>query len=212
MPISVQIVEDHVLFAEALGSVIRDLPEYDLVGISATGPEAISTAREKQPAVILLDYHLPGYNAEELIPLLKGVAPESRVIILTSDTSDASLVRSVQAGIDGYLTKDKALDDIVSALGQVAKHQSLLTEEQLAKVRRASEPAQGEALTAREIQILKLLALGRDTAAIAEELTIGGSDVRTHVRNIFPKLGASSTVEAIAIAKSKRLLRSVKSR
>ena len=144
MPISVQIVEDHVLFAEALGSVIRDLPEYDLVGISATGPEAISTAREKQPAVILLDYHLPGYNAEELIPLLKGVAPESRVIILTSDTSDASLVRSVQAGIDGYLTKDKALDDIVSALGQVATHQSLLTEEQLARARRASEPAQGE--------------------------------------------------------------------
>ena len=206
MATSVQIVDDHFLFAEALGSVFRDLPEYDLVGISVTGPQAISTAQEKQPAIILLDYHLPGYTAEQLIPRLRTVAPSSKVIILTSDTSDASLVRGLQAGVVGYLTKDKALDDVVQALRVVAAGDTILTEEQLAMVAKVTQAAQGEALTPREIEILRLLARGRETVAIAKELTISGNTVRTHLQNIFAKLGAHSKLEAVTIANRRGLL------
>ena len=204
MPTRVQIVDDHFLFAEALGSVIRELSEYDLVGIAVTGPQAISMTQEMQPDVILLDYHLPGYTAEQLMPRLLNVSPESRVIILTSDTSQATLVKGIRAGVSGFLTKDRALDDVVQALGTVAGGGSVLTDEQVAMGH--DDPADGNQLTQREIEILRLLARGKDTQAIAEDLTISSNTVRTHLQNIFAKLGAHSKLEAVALAGRRGLL------
>ena len=129
---------------------------------------------------------------------------EGAIIILTSDTSEASLVKGIQAGVSGYLTKDRALDDVVQALSAVAKGQSILTEEQIAKVPQGV--ASGEPLTQREIEILRLLARGRDTVAIAVDLTISGNTVRTYIQNIFTKLGAHSKLEAVTIAGSRGLL------
>jgi len=204
MPTRVQIVDDHFLFAEALGSVIRELSEYDLVGIAVTGPQAISMTQEMQPDVILLDYHLPGYTAEQLMPRLLNVSPESRVIILTSDTSQATLVKGIRAGVSGFLTKDRALDDVVQALGTVAGGGSVLTDEQVAMGH--DDPADGNQLTQREIEILRLLARGKDTQAIAQDLTISSNTVRTHLQNIFAKLGAHSKLEAVALAGRRGLL------
>lgn len=204
MPTTVQIVDDHFLFAEALGSVVRELPEYDLVGIAVTGPQAVSMSQEKQPEIILLDYHLPGYTADQLVPRIRSVSPASRIIILTSDTSEASLVKGIRAGVSGYLTKDRALDDVVQALRAVASGQSILTEEQVSRVPQAAGP--GEQLTPREVEILRLLSRGKDTQVIADELTISGNTVRTHLQNIFSKLGAHSKLEAVTIAASRGLL------
>lgn len=201
----VQIVDDHFLFAEALGSVIREIPEYDLVGIAVTGPQAISMAQEKQPEVILLDYHLPGYTADQLIPRFRSTSPSSRIIILTSDTSTASLVKGIQAGVSGYLTKDRALDDVVQALRRVSEGQNLLTDEQLAQVPQAA--GEGEQLTQREVEILRLLSEGVDAVAIADSLTISGNTVRTHLQNIFAKLGAHSKLEAVVLARSRGFIR-----
>ena len=204
MPTRVQIVDDHFLFAEALGSVIRDLPEYDLVGIAVTGPQAVSMSQEKQPEVILLDYHLPGYSADQLIPRLRNASPRSRVIILTSDTSEASLVKGIQAGVSGFLTKDRALDDVVQALRLVASGSNILTNDQISKV--PQREVEGEQLTLREVEILRLLSRGRDTQSIADELTISGNTVRTHLQNIFGKLGAHSKLEAVSMANRRGLL------
>jgi len=204
VPTRVQIVDDHFLFAEALGSVIRDLPEYDLVGIAVTGPQAVSMSQEKQPEVILLDYHLPGYSADQLIPRLRNASPRSRVIILTSDTSEASLVKGIQAGVSGFLTKDRALDDVVQALRLVASGSNILTNDQISKV--PQREVEGEQLTLREVEILRLLSRGRDTQSIADELTISGNTVRTHLQNIFGKLGAHSKLEAVSMANRRGLL------
>ena len=199
MPTKVLIVDDHFLFGEALGSVIRDLPEYDLVGIAVTGPQAVSMTQDKAPEVILLDYHLPGYSADQLIPRLRNAAPGSRVIILTSDTSEASLVKGIQAGVSGYLTKDRALDDVVQALRAVASGANILTDDQVSRLPQSQ--FEGDQPTAREIEILRLLARGRDTQAIADELTISSNTVRTHLQNVFAKLGAHSKLEAVATAR-----------
>lgn len=204
MTTTVQIVDDHFLFAEALGSVIRELPEYDLVGIAVTGAQAISMTLERQPDVILLDYHLPGYTADQLMPRLRNASPKSRVIILTSDTSEASLVKGIRAGVSGFLTKDRALDDVVQALRTVAGGGSVLTDEQVGKV--PDDGADGNQLTQREIEILRLLSHGRDTQAIADELTISSNTVRTHLQNAFAKLGAHSKLEAVALAGRRGLL------
>ena len=201
----VQIVDDHFLFAEALGSVIREIPAYDLVGIAVTGSQAISMAQEKQPDVILLDFHLPGYSADVLAPRLRSMARDAKIIILTSDQTQASMVKGVQAGAAGYLTKDRALDDVIRALDDVAAGGVVLTKQQL-EVARQGEVERGEALTQREIEILRLLQRGRDTIAIADALTISANTVRTHLQNLFTKLGAHSKLEAVAFAKERGVL------
>ncbi len=206
MTTKVEIVDDHFLFADALGSVIRGLPDYEVAGIAQSGAQAISIARTARPDVILLDYHLPGYDAADLIPRLRALSPGVRIVILTSDTSDATLVRGLRAGVEGYLTKERALDDVLDALRTVAGGGKHLSDEQMARTHALTGEGSGEALTERELGILKLLAQGRDSQAIADELTISANTVRTHLQNIFSKLGAHSKLEAVATATARGLL------
>lgn len=206
MTTRVEIVDDHFLFADALGSVIRQLPDYDVVGIAQSGAQAISIARTAQPEVILLDYHLPGYDAADLIGRLRALSPGARIVVLTSDTSDATLVRGLRAGVEGYLTKERALDDVLEALRTVARGERYLTDEQVARTHALTGEGSGDALTERELEILTLLARGKDSQAIADELTISANTVRTHLQNIFSKLGAHSKLEAVATATARGLL------
>lgn len=205
MTTKVEIVDDHFLFADALGSVIRQLPDHE-VFIAQSGAQAISIARTARPDVILLDYHLPGYDAAELIPRLRALSPGSRIVVLTGDTSDATLMRGLRAGVEGYLTKERALDDVLEALRRVADGERYLTDEQEARTRALSGEGTGDALTERELEILRLMAQGKDSQAIADELTISANTVRTHLQNIFSKLGVHSRLEAVAAANSRGLL------
>jgi len=110
------VVDDHFLFAQAIATTIKLLDEHDVVGIAVTGPQALALTKDEQPDVILLDYHMPGYLAEDLLPRLVNAAPRTRVVIVTSDTSDAARERGLAAGASGFITKDKAIDDVVDAL------------------------------------------------------------------------------------------------
>jgi DNA-binding NarL/FixJ family response regulator len=206
MTTKIEIVDDHFLFADALGSVIRGLPEYEVAGIAQSGAQAISIARTAQPDIVLLDYHLPGYDAADLIPRLRQLSPGVRIVILTSDTSDATLSRGVRAGVEGYITKERALDDVLDALRAVAAGERYLSDEQVARTQALAAEGSGEALTERELGILRLVAQGKDSQAIADELTISANTVRTHLQNIFSKLGAHSKLEAVATATARGLL------
>ena len=206
MTTTVEIVDDHFLFADALGSVIRGLDGYEVAGIAQSGAQAISIARTARPDVILLDYHLPGYDAADLIPRLRQLSPGVRIVVLTSDTSDATLVRGLRAGVEGYITKERALDDVLDALRTVASGERYLSDEQMARTRALTAEGTGESLTERELGILRLLAQGKDSQAIADELTISANTVRTHLQNIFSKLGAHSKLEAVATATARGLL------
>ncbi len=116
MPTKVQIVDEHLLFAEALGSVIRELPAYELVGIAVTGRQALSMARERQPDVIILDHRLPGYGSDTLGPRLLSAVPDVRFVVLIADETERSQVRGLPAGAVGYLTRDRALDDVIRSV------------------------------------------------------------------------------------------------
>ena len=146
--VTVHIVDDHFLFASSLASVIKDIERYELIGISVTGPQALTMVREEQPDVVLLDYHLPGYGADMLIPRLHSASPETRVIVLTSDTSDGAMVSALHAGAVGFMTKDKAIDDVLDALGTVADGGTMLTPRQL-ELAGPALPATGPAAAAR---------------------------------------------------------------
>ena len=137
---TVLVVDDHVLFAQALADVIKGMPEFELVGIGLSGPQAVALLIERQPDIVLLDYHLPGYDAEALIPRMKVLSPRSRIIVLTSDTSDAAEIKALRAGADGFLTKERAIAEVVAALAVVARGVALLTPGQLARAGLAPPP------------------------------------------------------------------------
>ena len=188
---SVAIVDDHFLFAEALAGAVREIGEHEVAGIAVTGAQAVSLVREKQPDIVLLDYHLPGYNGSELIGRIKAAAPQARVIIVTSDSTEASLTKAMEAGASAYITKDRAIEDVVQALREATAQ---VTE---------TDPT----LTAREVEILRLVESGKDANTIASSLGLSVHTVRTHLQNSFEKLGAHSQIEALAIARRRSLLR-----
>jgi DNA-binding NarL/FixJ family response regulator len=205
-PVRVEVVEDHFMFAEAIASVLREAGDFEIVGIAVTGPQAVAMAQQEQPDIVLLDFHLPGYTGDQLMERIGKVCPRARVVVLTSDTSESSLARAVPAGAMGYVTKDKALDDILQIVRTVAAGESALTDQQRSVSSRHTG-GEGETLTAREIEIVRLLARGKDTGTIAQELSISANTVRTHVQNAFSKLGAHSALEAVALATERGLLR-----
>lgn len=190
---SVAIVDDHFLFAEALAGAVREVGGYEVAGIAVTGAQALSLCRERQPDVVLLDLHLPGYKGEELIERVRSAAPRAKVIVVTSDTTEASLARAMQAGASVYITKDRAIDDVVRALRDAT----------MDLAPREARPA----LSERELEILRLLDSGKDPKTIATELGLSVHTVRTHLQNAFGKLGARSQIEALSLARQRSLLR-----
>jgi DNA-binding NarL/FixJ family response regulator len=209
----VLVVDDHLVFAEALEASLKADPRFDVVAIATTGPQAVGIARATQPDVVLLDFHLPGYSADEGMPRLREAAPNAKVLILTSDTSDQTWARAVRAGAVGCVTKDKGLSEIEDAIVAAREGRPLISAERLQRVlesmvapgRPTTET--GEQLTEREVEILLLLADGKDNQAIADALFISPHTVRTHLQNIFSKMGVHSKLEAVTLAAKTGLLR-----
>ncbi|MHB8630924.1 MAG: response regulator [Candidatus Limnocylindria bacterium] len=116
----VEIVDDHLLFAQALGDLVGNLAGYTVVGIAQSGADAVKIAGETRPDLILLDFHLPGVRVTELMPELRSRSGRSWIVVLTSDTSEATRIAAMTAGADAFLTKDQALDEISDALAIAA--------------------------------------------------------------------------------------------
>ncbi len=211
MSIRVLVVDDHQVFAEALATTLRSKEDFDLVGVALSGPQAVGIAREAQPDVVLFDFHLPGYGGDDGIKRIREAAPSARILVLTSDTSDETLARSVRAGAIGCLTKDRPLAEIEEALRSAHAGKSVIPPDRLAALATVTQPRitteTGEQLTEREVEILLLLADGKDNQAIADALFISPNTVRTHLQNIFSKMGVHSKLEAVTLAAKTGLLR-----
>lgn len=192
----VAIVDDHFLFAEALTGAVREIGGHEVVGIAVTGAQAVSLVRERDPDIVLLDYHLPGYAGHDLVARVRSASPRSRIIVITSDTTESSIARAKEAGADSYITKDLAMEDVVQAVRQAVDSLK-------AAVPQAAAP---EILTQREVQILGLLSTGKDVQRISAELGVSAHTVRTHLQNAYSKLDAHSQVEALAIARQRKLI------
>ncbi len=212
MTIRVLIVDDHQVFAEALATTLARDAEFEVAGVAITGPAGIGIARAAQPDVVILDFHLPGYNAEEAMQRLTESAPNTKVLVLTSDTSDATWARAVRAGAVGCITKERALAEVEDAVRAAHEGRPLISATRLRAVLDSLEAQRpttetGEQLTEREVEILLLLADGKDNQAIADALFISPNTVRTHLQNIFSKMGVHSKLEAVTLAAKTGLLR-----
>ncbi len=116
----VAVIDDFLIFADALAALLDDQPGFEVVGKGGTASAAIAIARDTRPDVMLLDYHLPDGPAHELVTTILAHSPGTRVVMLTSDTSSATRAKSLVAGAHGYVTKDQGLDRVMAVIGEDA--------------------------------------------------------------------------------------------
>jgi two-component system response regulator DevR len=183
------------------------------VGVAGSVAEAKTMSRERVD-VVLMDYRLPDGTGAEATRAIKARWPAARVVMLTALNDDETVLESIQAGADGYLTKDKAVEEVVGAVRAANAGETLLPRsvivgiaQRVAAARdRGIERRQVEPLTPRELEVLKALTEGRSTPEICEELFIAPNTLRTHVQNIMGKLRVHSKLEAVAFALRHKLV------
>lgn len=207
--VRILIVEDHPIIAAGLQALLEDHDGYAVTGIAGTVADALRMANEQKPNVAIVDYRLPDGTGAELTSALRKALTDLAVIILTAEAGDVPLLDAAAAGAVGYVRKSDAPARLVGAIDSVLAGGNALPAHELARAlqadRQQREAARAldrirESLTPRELEILRLLARGRDNRAIAAELTIGYATVRSHVQSIIEKLGATSRLGAVARA------------
>jgi DNA-binding NarL/FixJ family response regulator len=212
-PIRVLLVDDHQLLTGALARMMANESDISVVGIAATVAEAKTIARERLD-VVLMDYRLPDGTGAEATRAIKARWPAARVVMLTALNDDETVLESIQAGADGYLTKDRAVEEVVTAVRAAHAGETLLPRsvivgiaQRVAAARdRGTERRQIDPLTPRELEVLKALTEGLSTPEICDRLFIAPNTLRTHVQNIMGKLRVHSKLEAVAFALRHRLV------
>lgn len=201
--IRVILADDHGIVREGLRTVIEQAG-IEVVGEAENGFEAIALAEKLQPDVMLLDIRMPKMDGIQALDKIKHISPNTGIIMLTTYGNPGYLTRAVQAGAVGYLSKDIDPERIPAAIHAAANRQHLLDRDllQMALTQNNSvRPPDSQAVEAanlseREIEVLKLVADGLNNDAIAAELTISLTTVKTHVRHIFEKLNVSDRTQA----------------
>ena len=208
LPIRVLIVEDHRVVAEGMAALINHESDMKVVGEAGSVADTFSAAAELEPDVVLLDFRLPDGTGAEAAAAIREVRPEAKLIFLTREDTDAARFAAVQSGASAFIHKSKAASEVVAAIRDVARGRMLITPRTIATLiakRRAIE-VQLQTLTVREKEVLRLMADGLSSRAVAAKLGISYTTVRTHIRSLGSKLGVHSKLEAIVKAREFGLL------
>ncbi|TMG60302.1 MAG: response regulator transcription factor [Chloroflexi bacterium] len=207
-PTRVLIVEDHRVVAEGLAALINHQADMKVVGSVGTVAECIPAAAELNPDVVLVDFRLPDGSGPDAAAAIRGIRPAAKMIFLTREDTDAVRFAAVQSGASAFLHKSKAAADVVAAIRDVARGKMLITPRTIATLltKRRSIEAQLERLTPREKEVLTLMAEGFPSRAIAAELGISYTTIRTHIRSLGSKLAVHSKLEAIVKARELGLI------
>jgi DNA-binding NarL/FixJ family response regulator len=212
-PVRVLLVDDHRLLLESLARVLGQEPDIRIVGTATTVAEAREVAKDPLD-VVLMDYRLPDGTGLEATRAIKARWPSCRIVMLTAIDDDETVLQSIQAGADGYLTKDRALEDVVATVRAAHAGATLLPRSVIVTIARRVAEARDrqvertpvETLTRRELEVLRALTEGLSTPEICERLYITPNTLRTHVQNIMGKLHVHSKLEAVAFALRHRLV------
>jgi len=198
----VLIVDDERLFAELLRVALTGANGIDVVDVVHDVQTAVRRMSELRPDVVLADYHLPDGTGSDIARTVRATLPDTSVLILTGDPSVATLSDVARSGAVGHLTKDRPFDQVVEGVRAAALGEILFAPSELQRLllERESRPRPLEPLTARELEVLQLLAEGSSTSQASERLGISSATLRAHVQAILRKLGAHSRLEAVAEA------------
>lgn len=197
--IPVVLADDHAVTRTGIRSVLTKTADIIIVGEAEDGEQAQQLVAQLRPKILVLDLIMPGPRPAEIEKWVREHYPETAVLILTGHDRDAFLSQAIEEGVSGYLTKDEPAERLISAIRRTARGASLFDEQQIARAKRWKEEVakKWESLTAREREILVLLAGGKENnKEIASVLVISAKMTEKHLRNIYEKLAVSNRTEA----------------
>ena len=203
-PIRVLTVDGHQLVQEGLAAMINREEDMTVVATASTGEEALDDVRRYRPDVVTLDLLLPDMPGEDLARRILAEFPRTRIVAITSAQGHMQARRALDAGVHGYLSKAVAACELVRAIRQVQAGKRVIPGPVAFQM--AGHVA-GEALTAREIQVLQLVAWGNANEQVAAQLSVAAETVRMHIKNILEKLAANDRAHAVTIAVTRGILR-----
>jgi DNA-binding NarL/FixJ family response regulator len=206
--IRILVADDHALFRGGLGALFLSVPDTEVVGEAATGEEAVARAAELQPDVVLMDIQMPGTNGIEATRTIVRDSPHVGVIVVTMFEDDDSVFAAMRAGAKGYVLKGADQDEILKVIRAVAAGEAHFGPEIARRLMsffsapKPSAPAEAfPELTAREREVLDLIAAGRNNQEIATHLYLSPKTVRNHISNVFTKLQVADRSQAIIRAR-----------
>jgi two-component system nitrate/nitrite response regulator NarL len=207
--VSVYVGEDHPIFLEGLVRALAQRPDFEVVGSSDDGREALAQIRALRPDVAVLDEGMPGLLGNDVLQAISRDELPTRVVMLSASLDSAVVFRAVANGVRAYLTKDSDRSTICDAVAAVARGEVVLAPEVqsgLAEQVRTRQSDQRPTLSRREREVLERAATGLSAPEIARELSISTATVKTHLHNLYDKLGVSERAAAVAEAMRRGLL------
>ena len=195
--IQILVVDDHLLLREGIAAVLEGQEDMMLVGEASNGREAVESFRRLRPNVTLMDLRMPGMSGLEAITSIRSDFPDARIIVLTTYSGDAQAAAALKAGAAGYLLKNLVRKELIETIRTVHAGKRRIPPEIATEI---AEHVADDALTDREIEVLRAVAAGKSNKLIAAELDIAEGTVKTHMKSILPKLDASDRTHAVMIA------------
>lgn len=189
-------VDDHPLLRKGIASLVNGEPDMKLVAEASNGEEAVESFRVHRPDVTLMDLQLPGLNGIEAINRILSEFPAARIVVFTTYTGDAQVVRALRAGARAYILKGHVHRELLETIRTVHAGRKRIPPDIATEL---AEHATDDELSSREIDVLLLIAAGNSNKEIADRLNIGEATVKSHVTNILSKLGANDRAHAVAI-------------
>ena len=196
-PIKVMTVDDHQLLREGIASVLEGETDMILVAEASSGAEAIERYRVHRPDVTLMDLQMPGMNGIDAITAIRREYPNSRFVILTTYQGDVQALRALKAGASGYLLKSMLRKDLLDTIRTVHAGRRYIPTEIATDL---ADHVADDALTEREVEVLRNVAMGSSNKIIANGLNLSEATVKGHMKNILSKLGANDRTHAVIIA------------
>jgi DNA-binding NarL/FixJ family response regulator len=194
--IRVLAVDDHSLLRKGIATLVNAEPDMKLIAEASDGQEAVESFRLHRPDVTLMDIQMPGFNGIEAISKIQSEFPDARIIVLTTYTGDAQVVKALRAGARAYILKGHVHRELLEIIRAVHAGQKKIPPDIAAEL---AEHATDDELTQREIDVLRLIAAGNSNKLIADQLSISEATVKSHVTNILSKLGANDRSHAVTI-------------
>jgi DNA-binding NarL/FixJ family response regulator len=195
--IRVLVVDDHPFLREGIAAAINGQKDMILVGEATNGLEALESFRSLRPDVTLMDIHLPGMSGIEAMLAIRAEFPTARIVVLTAYRGDIQALKAFKAGAVGYLLKNMLRKELLDTIRIVHAGRRRIPDE-IAK--ELGEHSLEDTLTEREIEVLKMVASGTSNKVIASQMSLAEPTVKSHLKNIFQKLGANDRTHAVTIA------------
>jgi DNA-binding NarL/FixJ family response regulator len=189
-------VDDHPLLRKGIAALVNAEPDMKLIAEASNGREAIEKFRQHRPDITLMDLQMPDLNGTEVISRIQSEFPNARVVVLTTYQGDAQVLRALRAGARAYILKGHVHRELLETIRAVHAGQKRIPPDIAAQL---AEHATDDALSSREIDVLRLIAAGNSNKLIADQLSIGEATVKSHVTNILSKLGANDRAHAVTI-------------